>query len=98
MTPTFAYALFFFFFFFVWSIWRRTKANYPEYFFLKGLGQNKPRVEESRLFRKCVGAELRERRENKINTLAQGGVNVRKNSLLLYEFLEPAGVNEERKT
>ena len=48
--------------------------------FLKGLGQNKPRVEESRLFRKCVGAEPRERRENKINTFAQGGVNVRKNS------------------
>ena len=48
--------------------------------FLKGLGQNKPRVEESRLSRKCVGAEPRERRENKINTFAQGGVNVRKNS------------------
>jgi hypothetical protein len=56
-----------------------SEANYFEYL-LKGLGQNKRRVEESRLFRKCVGAKLRERRENKINTFAQGGVNVRKNS------------------
>ena len=64
---------------FVWSIYLATKQIISN-IFLKGLGQNKPRVEESRLFRKCVGAKLRERRENKINTFAQGGVNVRKNS------------------
>ena len=63
---------------FVWSIYLATKQIISN-IFLKGLGQNKPRVEESRLSRKCVGAEPRERRENKINTFAQGGVNVRKN-------------------